>query len=616
MTSTVDRRAALVLGVALLANLTLLSTPAHAVNVNCAGLQPALNNSVDGDVFTLTQMCVGAFILRQSTQITLQGAPGAGFNGNAINEPILDGADVENTIIRDLVFSGSTGAVNGGAIHLTGTSAPRIEDNRFFGNSVSGIGGAVYVQQTAPVGPGVVIANNIFGSPAAGDRNFSGQNGGAVYVTSNEGLRVTGNTFEHNDAPNEGGALWFGVPMGEQATISGNRFIDNQTGSTGGAVVADLSGSVLFRNNVFRDNQVLADVSGAGLGGALLVRHTSSTSGSIVQEGNLFANNEVSGGVSPYPGGGGEYIVRTSPATVTSRNDRFIDNSVISHDAWGGGLAIEGSSGADAVEFLATNLVAVANSAVGTNALGGGIYAGVSCVQPCKARLELRNATVLANSVIGAGSTGAQIGGGPEDELLLHNSIVYGSGGGQIQMGSTTARFSDACTAGGAPLPGNGNICKAPKLKDPASGNIHQTATSPTRDKGSNALVPSSLTRDYEGDPRKIDSDANGTKRVDMGADEAKAKPRISIQPSTTDSKLQVRGRLLPVNAGKAVVVSLARKQGGKFVKLASKRVRLSRKSTYSATFQRPAPGTCKATVRFKGSASTSAGSKSKTFAC
>lgn len=52
------------------------------------------------------------------------------------------------------------------------------------------------------------------------------------------------------------------------------------------------------------------------------------------------------------------------------------------------------------------------------------------------------------------------------------------------------------------PFAGTGNICADPALAGVGTGDAHETASSPTIDAGSNALVPSGVTSDFFGQPR------------------------------------------------------------------------------------------------------------------
>jgi hypothetical protein len=147
-------------------------------------------------------------------------------------------------------------------------------------------------------------------------------------------------------------------------------------------------------------------------------------------------------------------------------------------------------------------------------------------------------------------------------------------------------------------------------LKDAVDGDAHQTRRSPTRDKGANSLVPTSLKRDYENHVRILDSNNDGTKRVDMGADEMRTRVRIGI--GIRRGSVIVSGAVRPNNRGKRVVVSLFR--GSK--RSGTKRPRLNRRSRYKTRFADPAAGRCRVKVVFKGSATTLPGSKTKRFSC
>ena len=148
--------------------------------------------------------------------------------------------------------------------------------------------------------------------------------------------------------------------------------------------------------------------------------------------------------------------------------------------------------------------------------------------------LSVLDSTVTENTVTPA-SEGAVAGidGHPTDHLSLENSILYGDNGGAELGGFTgegsslSAEYSDVCS-GSSPFSGAGNICANPLLADngnSSSADVHETAASPTIDKGSNALVPSGLSTDVFGDPRILAGregcNGEAPKVVDMGADES-----------------------------------------------------------------------------------------------
>jgi hypothetical protein len=186
----------------------------------------------------------------------------------------------------------------------------------------------------------------------------------------------------------------------------------------------------------------------------------------------------------------------------------------------------------------------IAGNSIGAGAaadLGGaGAYVGCPPEPAYPNHLRLLDSTVTENSVATAGGI-AGIDGHSSDQLVIENSIVaVNNGGPEIggfngAGGSLSSAFSDVCDeAGTAPLAGQGNICAAPKLEDEGnltSFDVHETASSPTIDAGSTALVPSGLTTDFYGEPRinavlsnvepcGLGGSAIYSPIVDIGADE------------------------------------------------------------------------------------------------
>ena len=66
-------------------------------------------------------------------------------------------------------------------------------------------------------------------------------------------------------------------------------------------------------------------------------------------------------------------------------------------------------------------------------------------------------------------------------------------------------------------LSGEGNISEDPGFVDPDNGDYHLRPDSPCIDKGTNESAPST---DWEGDPRPLNGDLDGTAVTNMGADE------------------------------------------------------------------------------------------------
>jgi hypothetical protein len=67
--------------------------------------------------------------------------------------------------------------------------------------------------------------------------------------------------------------------------------------------------------------------------------------------------------------------------------------------------------------------------------------------------------------------------------------------------------------------PGAGNIDEDPLFVDPANGDLHLGPDSPCIDAGDNGAL-NLPPFDFEGQPRIVDGDGDGTATVDMGVDE------------------------------------------------------------------------------------------------
>ena len=99
---------------------------------------------------------------------------------------------------------------------------------------------------------------------------------------------------------------------------------------------------------------------------------------------------------------------------------------------------------------------------------------------------------------------------------MLVNTILWGDVPNEMSGdGSPTVTYSDI--QGG--YAGEGNIDVEPLWVDPDNGDFHLSGDSPCIDAGTND-APYLPEYDFEGDPRIIDGDGDGTAIVDMGIDE------------------------------------------------------------------------------------------------
>ncbi|MGH2832445.1 MAG: hypothetical protein ACRDK2_06680 [Solirubrobacteraceae bacterium] len=487
---------------------------AETLSATCANLQTQIDEaakSAGADTVVLDGMCKAGTTLPKEGSFTLQGAPGttSGFDGQGTTGPLLSTPELAGAVtIENMTFehAKTTSSASGGALEvdvrrLTLRNDEFVDDTDEYSNDASG-GGARVV-----VGP---------------------SSGGSCQSGEPPALTVTGSTF-----------------LEDRAVTTGTAY-STQGGGLFAAIVCGGRTSI-FENDVFEKDHSEAKGSvepeGLTTGGGLTLLSLTTEPGRTVpvqQRSNVFDSNIVSGPAGRNDGGGGEWLAGMS---LTSVGDRFSRNSITgttgSAWSWGGGLGILGTEcNENPTENTLEDAVVAANSiGVGTAADlgGGGIYLGCEGINTKSSNhLRLLDSTVTENTVATAGGV-AGIDGGPEDQLSLENSIVANDVGGSETGGfggpggSLTAKFSDFCAPGSStmPLSGEGNICANPMLADngkPESVDVHETSSSLTIDRGSNALVPNGLTTDFYGGPRTLAGHAvcsgEVPKVVDMGATE------------------------------------------------------------------------------------------------
>jgi PKD repeat protein len=90
----------------------------------------------------------------------------------------------------------------------------------------------------------------------------------------------------------------------------------------------------------------------------------------------------------------------------------------------------------------------------------------------------------------------------------------------------------------------------------------------------------------------------------------------VAFTVSKTASGLHVGGSVRPNRAGHPVAVTLARKVGGVFSTLSTRRPTLSSLSRFATSFTRPRAGTCRLRVRYAGDATHLASLSQRIFSC
>jgi hypothetical protein len=635
---------------ALLATLALGTSGAWAatIPVTCSGLQGALNSANTGDVIELSGICTTTYSVTNAKAFTLEGVgnaadgtPSSGFNGSGTAGPLLSsptsGVDVKLTIKNLLFENGKTNNAGAAIFFQNGSSggqlmSPTITDDVFRDNSATDAGGAVLIETQTPVDPSlqgpIVLSNDKF-------IGNSSQAGGAVALNGSSPFTLTGNTFTGNSGASLGGALYLTdefnfhgtvqhpIESPNHVTLSGNVFGGASSGDAntanedGGAAFISIEGGqpLALTSNRFIGNALNGVGTSPHVGGALyLAPQGGEPEFNVTQKDNIFTGNVVTAVSGHLAGGGGEWADGTS---LDSTADVFTANKVqgAGSPPEGGGLGIKGvvNSGAanpnQEATFVGRDDLFMGNSVPASGGWGGAIYTGFPIVTTCTAacpgsHLTLQDSTVTGNSVDSSSGEGAAIWGTPTDTLSISNSIVYGNRGmpGAAEIfgyGSPSYSHSDLCTTSGAstPLTGTGNICKNPALSSTGA----ETSTSPTIDKGSNALVPSGLTTDLAGDPRiTVGLAANCPKAiVDMGAYEfSKVACGMCHIGHLTAKKHKPESRSLSVRCRRAgrgklklvvrIVSGTGKHRSTELVRLKSRKLKLKAGKTLKVKFKLP----------------------------
>jgi hypothetical protein len=504
------RRVAVALGAVLVAVMVVVAPAWGATTTTtCANFAMTLSHANPGDTIELTELCQGSnnsFSLSGApSNLTIEGAAaGDGFDGSmGASGPALNGVAPAGLTLRNLTFEHYS-LTDAPAVQLVlSTGAlPVIDHDSFMNNTDSSVG-----------------------VPAGGGLELFGESTSCAYTGS---LTISNSLFSGN-------AL--------ETTDTGNTTFSGITGG-GASVSTDCSSgtaSLVITGNTFRQNSIQS-AGPTAVGGGLYVANSDVAELTGTQSGNVFADNSiVNNGTTPSTfGGAGEWLASVN---LTSTSDTYTGNTL---PAPGTGFASEGAglgtvrsncaSGSPitgTATASATNLVAAGNAigaASGTGQVeGAGVYAGCTATIGTGDgfHLTLINSTVAGNS--GPGGA-AGVDGETGDTLTLQNSIVAANtGAGATDVGgfgatpgaNVTATNSDACAIGSttAPFAGTGNICANPTLAGAATGDVHETAASPTIDAGSNTFVPSGVTTDAFGQPRIV-ATKQAQPIVDIGAAE------------------------------------------------------------------------------------------------
>jgi hypothetical protein len=364
----------------------------------------------------------------------------------------------------------------------------------------------------------LTIQNGQSSNVGGGIYAYTGVAGSGNY--GNIDLTLTNCLVRNNDSDSNGGG-WYSNCYFEiyDSNFSGN------TAGNGGAMIFyykpdyDYNLAPLIENTTFYDN------SNDGNQGSAIYNTVSP-----VVSNCLFDSNH----------GFGSPIYNTTYSNPTISDSTFVNNDII---YWGGAIQFW-DAGGNIVNCIFYNNIA---------GNGGSGYAAVTYYEGGGGGdiINITNCTFENNTgdYSNPRSDAIHNRGGIfniTNSIFWNNSGTAGLYNVSGHGGTITVSYSDL--QGGVPttiIDGGNNINLDPAFV--GGGDNHLTIGSPCIDVGDNTAtyLPG---KDFEGDDRKIDGDKNGSKIVDMGADEYNSGPVPDIKANGSDSPITIaRGTPLSV---------------------------------------------------------------------
>jgi len=287
-----------------------------------------------------------------------------------------------------------------------------------------------------------------------------------------------------------GGGLFIWDDNNRSIIISDNIIEGNSAGEGGGTCVEGLENRPLnaqLLRNVIRNNS--ANVNPRWGGGLSLIYATA------ILQGNTISNNTAKWG-------GGFHIWKSAPT---------IDGNVIT-----GNIAQQSSEQVGGAFFIEESSAFIKNNIIANNQAAdyaAGIYIKIPyAAQP---QPQIVNNTIVANSTEGIVV---------RDNInpIIRNNIIALNGIGISRYNGIAPVMSNNDVWGNGQNyvnlpPGTNDISADPRFVNQAGGDYHLLEGSPCIDTGSSSNAPNS---DFEGDPRPLDGNLDGTALWDIGADE------------------------------------------------------------------------------------------------
>ncbi len=461
-----------IIGVKMVNGITLLSGGAMTISsstVNIASSEISGNNAgVNGGAINNS----GTLNI-SSTLIANNNANGtaASTGGGAIyNDGTLSIDD--NSTLTSNTASGVSGS--GGAL-FSAAGTVNITNSTLSSNAANRAGGAIEMINGSLTVTGSVITNNDVNG-GAGTPNPG--NGGAFHISGSSAAAIFDSTrVMANSAASEGGGLWnqAGSSLGvrNQTLVHGNTALGTSADNGGGGIFNN-GGTLIVTGSTINSNMATG-ASGSG-GGVFSTDGTVSISSSVIDsnsanraggaieiiDGTLtvtntaMAYNDVNGSAgTANPGNGGAlHVTGMSSTMVTIDSCMVMFNEAASE---GGGLW--GQSGSTLTVTNGTMVRANIAAGAGADNGGGGIFNNGGT-------LNISNTTINANLATGTSGSGGAVlstnGSVKVENSILDSNAANRAGGaievidGTFDITATVMMYNDVNGTAGTANPGNG----------------------------------------------------------------------------------------------------------------------------------------------------------------
>jgi parallel beta-helix repeat protein len=384
------------------------------------------------------------------------------------NPSILDGGSGLPTVVNSLYAGYFLSAIDGFTIQnggpYTGGSVPPWDQG------YKGRGGGIYCQVTSPLIQNNTIRHNSLGNPFD-SANRTGY-GGGIYTYLSYAL-IQYNSITENEvitSNGQGGGIYFtrSMPTILRNTITSNR-------AKNGAGIYGVNANPRIIENIIENNFFYTNIPGYWTG---------ANQGAITLAmcwDFLIERNRIKGNLAAATGAMGAGISVTTNFAGRIQSNLILDNNA---SGTGGGIYAHSPLEATASLYIVNNTI-VGNTAIYGIEQGGGIAVSIppAIVTPPD---PIPNRIVIANNIIAFNSSGIfELLTYPLVQPTLVKNNVYNTQSNYIYLS-----------------PGATDIHVDPLFVDRPSGDFHLQSSSPCIDAGDNSALPSSLTTDFDGNPR------------------------------------------------------------------------------------------------------------------